>query len=51
MKHDESMDERCGRSSHKTLWYIAGGAVLSLVAYSVIISLHDIRRYLAIRRM
>jgi hypothetical protein len=51
MKPEESKVEGCASASHKKFWYIAGGAVLSLVAYSVIISLHDIRRYLAIRRM
>jgi hypothetical protein len=50
MKRDESLEGR-GWSSHVSAWRLVGGAVLALVAYGVITSLPDIKRYLRIRRM
>jgi hypothetical protein len=51
MKHDESLEKGHRKSSHVSVWYIVGGAVLVLAAASVLTSLHDIRRYLRIRSM
>lgn len=50
MRHDESLEGRRW-SSHVSGWRLVGGAVLALVAYGVITSLPDIKRYLRIRRM
>jgi hypothetical protein len=50
MQHDEPLEGR-GWSSHVSVWRLVGGAVLALVAYGVITSLPDIKRYLRIRRM
>jgi hypothetical protein len=50
MERDESLEGR-GWSSHVSVWRLVGGAVLALVAYGVITSLPDIKRYLRIRRM
>lgn len=51
MKHNESSETGCRWSSRMSVWRIVGGAALALVAYGVITNMHDIRRYLRIRRM
>ncbi len=51
MKQNESAEKGCCWSARGNIWRIVGGAVAALVAYGVITNMHDIRRYLRIRRM
>ncbi len=51
MKQNESSETGCRWSSRVSVWRIVGGVTLALVAYGVIANMHDIRRYLRIRRM
>ena len=43
--------DRAKRTSGHLVWKIVGGAALALAATGLIASLHDIRRYIRIRRM
>jgi hypothetical protein len=51
MKNNESSETGCRWPARVGVWRIIGGAALALVAYGVITNMHDIRRYLRIRRM
>ncbi len=42
---------KSGQSSGHLVWKIVGGAAAALVATGLLTSLHDIRRYIRMRRM